>query len=128
MVLRLRLRCIAFSVLFLLALAPVQVVTPTVHAKDNASHPTCDTECSKNATEKMKDAEALSCVLATIATKLDKREKKLTKEAREHRIPVKIDRRAPIDFNKEELCSVQKQLERLALGQLRQRGGCTSDF
>ena len=122
MLLRFWLRCISYSVLFPSALTTVQMVTSTTRAQKQASNPTAQTTLSKAEMDKMEQIKALSCVLATVARVLDKREKKLKKQITKIGIHADINRRAPIAFNEVDLCTVQNELKILALGQ--RRNGC----
>ena len=122
MLLRFWIHCISYSVLFPSALTTVQMVTSTTRAQNQASYPTAQTTLSKAEMDKMEEIKALSCVLATVARVLDKREEKLKKQITKIGIHADIDRRAPIAFNEVDLCTVQKEMELLALGQ--RRNGC----
>ena len=119
MLLRFRITYIAYSILVSIALVVVQMVTPMAHAQDPESDRTADPACPTVGVDKMRDIKALSCVLATVATQLGKKEEKLTDLKKESGIHAEFNRREPLMLSIKDLCTVQKELKQLALGQRR---------
>ncbi len=117
-----RLRSVAFAVLVSFMPVVFQMVTPKAHAQGQESDCICDTAHSADEEKEMMDVRALSCVLATVAKELDKREDQVSGWDGTKGVHAEIDRRNPLKLSIKDLCNVQSELEHLALGQLRPCG------
>ena len=115
MLLCLRLRSVAISVLVSIVLLVLQMVRSTAYAQDHNSGCTRNTACSDDGKKEMEDIEALNSVLATVAAKLDDLEKRVADQNLHDGIYTEIDRRRPFRIPIADLCNVQRELERLAL-------------
>ena len=92
------------------------LTTPALAAQ---GAPDCAAATTPEDVTARREAGALSSVLATVATVLDKLELKMSLQDRVDGIHAEIDRREPIELDANKLKEVQNELKLLALGQRR---------